>query len=95
MASEELIIDDDYCKAMGLYFTKQGEEMDKLVTDYVAILEGVKSKAIISGDVSQALNTYITYVKKLNKKFVSISTPVKTEIDRFLARVDSEDQYLF
>lgn len=95
MASNELIIDDDYCKAMGAYFVKQGEQMDKLVTDYVSILEEVKNKAIISGDVSKALNTYITYVKKMDKQIGCISTPAKTEIDNFLARVDSEDQYLF
>ena len=32
MASNELIIDDDYCNAMGEYFVKQGEEIDKLRT---------------------------------------------------------------
>ena len=38
MASNELIIDDDYCNAMGEYFVKQGEEIDKLIMDYINIL---------------------------------------------------------
>lgn len=95
MASNELIIDDEYCKAMGTYFSKQGEEMDKLISDYIAILQEVKSKAITSGEVSKTLNTYITYVKKMNKQIGSISTSTKTQINNFLARVDSEDKYLF
>ena len=95
MASNELIIDDDYCKAMGSYFVKQGEEIDKLTAEYINILKEVKSKAITSGEVSKALSTYIGYVQMLNKKIGSISTSTKTQIDNFLARVDDEDKYLF
>ena len=95
MASNELIIDDVFCRAMGAYFVKQGEQFDQLVAEYVSILEEVKNKAIISGDVSQALNSYITYVKKLDKIIGNLSMPIKIEIDRFLTRIDSEDQYLF
>lgn len=95
MASNELIIDDDYCKSMGSYFEKQGEELDQLVVDYISILQDVKNKGITSGDVSNALNSYINYVKKLNKKIGNISTSTKTQIDNFLSRVDAEDEYLF
>lgn len=95
MASNELIIDDEYCKAMGEYFVKQGEELDQLVVDYISILQDVKNKGITSGDVSNALNSYINYVKKLNKKIGNLSTSTKIQIDNFLAQVDEEDQYLF
>lgn len=95
MASNELIIDDDYCKAMGSYFEKQGQEIDQLVVDYISILQDVKNKGIISGDVADALNSYISYVTKLNKKVGNISTSTKKQIDNFLSRVDAEDKYLF
>lgn len=95
MASDNLIIDDDYCKAMGTYFTKQGEQIDKLVMDYISILQDVKNQAIISGEVSDALSAYITYVQKLNKQIGNISTSIKVQIDKFLTRIDLEDQYLF
>ncbi len=95
MASNELIIDDDYCKAMGTYFEQQGEAMDKLIADYITILKDVKSKGIVSGSVADALTAYISYVEKLNQKIGNISMSVQTQIRNFLARVDSEDQYLF
>ena len=95
MASNELIIDDDYCRTMGEYFVKKGNEMDRLVSDYVSILQTVKNAGIKSGDVSDALGTYITYVKKMNQKVGNISKTAKEEINRFLARVDAEDKYLF
>lgn len=31
MASKDLIIDDDFCKSMGTYFVKKGEEMDQMM----------------------------------------------------------------
>lgn len=95
MASNDLIIDDEYCKSMGSYFAKQGEEMDDLIVEYIKILQEVKAKAITSGDVSKALSTYIGYVQKLNKQVGNISNSIKTQVNSFLARVDSEDQYLF
>lgn len=95
MAKKDLIIDDEYCKAMGAYFAKQGEQIDKLSADYVAILLEVKNKAIVSGDVSKALSAYITYARKLNKQVGSISTVAKKQVDNFLSKVDAADQYLF
>ncbi len=95
MAKKDLIIDDEYCKAMGAYFAKQGEQIDKLSADYVAILQEVKNKAIVSGDVSKALGTYITYAKKLNKQVGSISNVAKKQVDNFLSKVDAADKYLF
>lgn len=95
MASNELIIDDDYCRAMGEYFAKQGEKMDILVTEYISILQNIKNKAITSGDVSEALSAYIDCVKKLDNQIGDISESTKIQINSFLARVDLEDRYLF
>ncbi len=95
MVSNELIIDDDYCKAMGTYFLKQEEEIDELISKYLSILQEIKDKAIISGDVSDALTVYLAYVQKLTNHFGVISLSIKSQIDKFLERVDSEDQYLF
>lgn len=95
MASRELIIDDDYCRSMGTYFVQQGKQMDELTREYISILNEVKEKAIISGEVSDALSVYISYVEKLNDQIGKLSDSIKMQINQFLARVDSEDQYLF
>ena len=95
MASNELIIDDDYCRAMGSYFEKQGNEMDDMIVDYISILEDVRSKGISDGETAKVLTAYIDYVKKLNKKTGNVSKNIKGKIDRFLVQVDAEDKYLF
>ena len=95
MASKELIIDDDYCRAMGTYFKKQGEEMDELISEYISILQNVADKGFISGEVSKVMDSYISYVKKLNKQIGRISNSTKMQIEVFLKQIDSEDKYLF
>ena len=95
MASKDLIIDDDFCKAMGTYFVKKGEEMDQMVSDYISTLQDVRNKGIVSGDVASALSSYISYASRLKKQIGIISSDVNKQIDSFLARVDDADQYLF
>ena len=95
MASSELIIDDDFCKAIGAYFIKQGQQLDQRISEYITILQDVRNKVLISGEVADALTSYITYVQKLNKQMGDISTNVDSQIKKFLSRVDSADQYLF
>ena len=84
MASNDLIIDDDYCKSMQTYFMIQGEQLDKLISDYV-----------VSGEVSKALSVYISYAQKLSEQFSDISSVAKIQINNFLTSVDNADQYLF
>lgn len=95
MADKQLIIDDDFCNALADYYVKQGEQLDKVISQYVTILQGVKDKAIISGDVSNALGTFITYANKLNGQICNISTIAESHVTNFLTRVDSADKYLF
>lgn len=95
MASDNLIIDDDYCKKMGTYFKRQGEQMDKLVADYIAILKDVRKKAIVSGEISKTLDVYIMYVQEMNKQIGDISDTAKKKTNVFLNKVDAADQYKF
>ena len=95
MAGKELIIDDDFCRAMADYFVKQGEHLDQVISEYNSILETIRENGIKEGDVARALSAYISYSKKLSKQFGNISSIAKTHVNNFLTRVDSADQYLF
>lgn len=95
MASKDLIIDDDFCKSMGTYFVKKGAEMDRMIADYISILQDVRNKGIVGGDVATALSSYISYASKLKKQIGNISSDLNSKINSFLSRVDDADQYLF
>lgn len=95
MANNELIIDDDYCDSMGKYYQEIGTQMDEIVTTYISIIQNVKSNAIISGEVAQALSVYISYAQKLNGMIKSFSTPTAVDVKQFLFDIDEKDQYIF
>lgn len=95
MASNELAVDDEYCKAMGNYFVSQGQQIDQIVSEYVSILQDLRNRAIVSGDVADALSAYIECAGKLNKQIGSISTTVNKHVNAFLSKIDDADQYLF
>ncbi len=95
MATNQLIVDDDYCNSMAAFFSKQGENLESMILAYVNELKVIKNSAIKDGAVSKTLEEYITYAEKLEKQFSSISSVAKTTVAKYLKSIDEKDQYLF
>lgn len=95
MASNELIIDDEYCRSMGQFFEDQGKQLDQLIASYNSILKELRQNAIVSGDVANSLSLYIDYANRLNQLFSKVSDVAKQQINAFIDQVDEADQYLF
>lgn len=95
MASSVLVIDEEFCRNMGKYFESRGNRLDASIQEYIQILENIKSNSIMSGEVSEALESYIQYSKKMQNKIKPISESAKRQIDKFLQDVDAADQYIF
>lgn len=95
MASDQCIIDDSYCVAMGNYFKRQGERIDQMLLDYVAVLKTVRDVGITNGDVHIVLDAYINYAEKMKDKVGTISNNAQANVTKFLGKVDEADQYLF
>lgn len=95
MANSECIIDDAYCTRMGAYFKAQGETLDQMVVDYLAVIRAVRSEAITKGDVAKSLDIYIDYAKKLQNQIGMVSASAQSQVSGFLSRVDEADKYLF
>lgn len=95
MASNQCIIDDSYCVAMGNYFKRQGEQLDKMISDYIEVVKSVRDSAITKGSVHDTLTSYITYAEKMKGKIGTLSQNAQSQVGKFLSRVDDADQYLF
>ena len=95
MAGSELVIDEEFCKNMVKYFESRGDHLDASIQEYIQILENIKNNSITSGEVSEALESYIQYSKKMQNKIKPISESAKRQIDKFLQDVDAADQYVF
>lgn len=95
MAESELIISDSYCSSAGNTASTAGKNMDVLIGKYLTILNNIRTKAITSGDVANALDTYIKYAEKLRGQFSGVSESAKEQALNFIKKVDEADQYLF
>ncbi len=95
MASNQCIIDDSYCTAMGTHFKKQGEHLDRMVSEYISELKTIRNTAILKGDVRKVLDDYIKYAEKMKEKIGNISQTAQAQVTKFLTQVDQADQYLF
>ena len=95
MAGRELIVDDDYCKALGQYFLKHGANLDNDVDEYIIAMESLKEAGIMNGDAAKALDAYIQYSRKLDNIIYSISSEAYMLAHNFVSAIDSADQYLF
>ena len=95
MGEKNLVIDDDYCTSMADYFYQQGKMLDDIVSEYIEAIENVRNNAIKEGSAAKALDTYLTYVKKLSNQISEISIIAEQPVEDFLTQVDDADEYLF
>lgn len=95
MAANQLIVDEDYCNAMGDFFNRQGENLESMILEYVSELKTIRNAAVIDGAVSQALEEFITYSEKLKNQIGPVSSVAKTSVTKYLQEIDEKDQYLF
>ena len=95
MASNDLIIDDKYCKTVADFCSEQGRKLDQIVSKYVTILNSVSDKGIIKGSTHDTLKMYISYAEKLKEQYSNFSEAAKNQIVSFNSKVDEADQYLF
>lgn len=95
MASNQCIIDDKYCLEMGSYFKKQGDRLDRMISDYISVMEFARTFGTRDGEVHDAMGDYIEYAKKLKGKFSLASQNAQSQVNKFLTQIDEADQYLF
>ena len=99
MASSELVIDENYCQAIGSFYKQQEEAMDNLLSAYLSVLNDVKNGGIISGDASDQLSSFLFRIERVRKIWTQsgmmLSECTQKMIAQFLSKVDAEDDFIF
>ena len=95
MAIKDIVVDDESYDKIGNYLKIQGEDLDEIIAKYIETLEDIKKNAIKSGDVSNALSTYIMYAEKIKKQIGDIMTLLQKDMKEFIKYIDEADQYIF
>lgn len=90
-----LKVDDEYCNEVADYYRKYGEKINNCVNEYVIILKEIKKEAIKKGNVADALESYISYSKKMNGKFLRLAKDAQKYTKKYVEKIDDADQYLF
>lgn len=98
-----LIINDDYIPRVGRVRNSQGLTLDTNYGDsktcvfntYINILESIKSEAISQGDISQALDAYISCAKSIKGQLKSISIDLEKLCNNFIDEIDKADKDFF
>lgn len=92
---ENLIICDEYVTGVGEKSGRQGESLESIYDRYIEILNEVGKAAVVSGEVSLALDEFISCAKTLQGEIKSISVNMKRVCNCMIECIDREDQYLF
>lgn len=91
----DLIIDDENMNDIIDYLKDFSVKLELYLDDYISILNDIKTKAIISGDISEKLNTFITYVEMLDDSVSGVGSEIEDFANAFLKEVDDKDQYIY
>lgn len=93
--SENVIIDEqelrEACRKLNTYSNNLEDE----IRQYISVLNQVNKSAIASGELSDAIKTYTTYVRKLQHQTTIVEQKTKDITNRFLQQVDSDDSYIY
>lgn len=96
MASNELIVDDEYIKSMGNFFFKMGNTIiDKMIEDYISKLQEIKDSAIKEGEIADSLEAYIASAQALKDRAGEMGSELDDLTGYFITDIDNADQYLF
>jgi len=95
MADHSLVIDDEYVVGVGGHCKTRGRELEDILIEYIAILEEIRTEAILEGEIANALTDYIACVKLLRDRITAISNNIQTVTNNFVTDVDEADSYLF
>lgn len=95
MEKNELIVDEEYCEKLAQYFNSRGSHLELVIRQYINILERIEEKAIISGDVYNALLLYIDSCKKIQNNIGNISNAARRQTKQFVKEMADNDKLTF
>lgn len=95
MENVEIKIDDEYFSTMGNLFSEWFSDLQDGIDKYIKIMESILDDAIMEGDTSVALETFVNYAKNLSGIIEPLGTECKGLCVNYICEVDKADSYLY
>ena len=93
--AKALKVDDGYMDDMSLFFDEEGKDLDDAVNAYIRIMKDVKRLAVISGDLSLALEGFNIMAGRVSDEIRKMTETAAKKMQNYVAAIDEADQYIF
>lgn len=91
----EFVVDDQYWKNMASSIKKRCKNIEVTYTNYLNILEKIKTDAVMEGQTHDAIVEFISIGNQLKEQFENVGQYVETTINAYLNDIDKADKYLY
>lgn len=95
MNDPNLIIYDEYINYVSTNVGINGNDLEMILDNYIAILGEIQAEAIKNGEISKALAAYKDCAVQLDGRIKEISDTLSKVTKKFLVSVNQADDYLF
>lgn len=89
-----IVWDEEYQKNANIV-SNTCDDLDKIVSVYLGLMEKISGDALISGDTAFAFQVYREYAEKLKGVLSALAEQHTRTNDNFLREIDIADDYLF
>lgn len=90
----DVIIEDEYIEQMGEYLSKEAEDIEEKIIQYIAILNGICTKGITKGETAKALAEFKEQAEVL-KGIAEYGHTARRYCINYISRVDEADGDLY
>ena len=91
----DIVIADDYVETTGTRLKTRTEFIEKMLSSYLRILNGVRTNGIMEGETANALDQFISGVSAMEGKISNIGACAERLCKNMITRFDSADEYLY
>ncbi len=92
--TDVIVIDEEF-EAAATAATTAGNELNALITSYLAIMRHASTGGTVAGDAAEALRKLVAKAEALQNQFSRCSESFSAAVNSFLSAVDTADTYLY
>lgn len=93
--TENVIINEEELRRACSTINTYSNNLEDEIRQYISVLNSINKSAIASGEFSDAIKTYTTYVRKLQHQTTIVVQKTKDITNRFIQQVDNDDSYIY
>ena len=91
----DVIVTDEEYRNSAVSIVRTANAIDTMISRYLNIMNEAKNAGAVSGEIANALSSYIEYASCLRNAASQIASYYGQVSRRFLTSIDSADEYLY